>query len=190
SNLRTKVAAEDIEFLILIDLGFIPVDVVREKDVRQAYLLAAFQYFSPDLPLLIVSIDHFLHPIIRYTYPEKEVLDGISNVLDFQKFTDIRMVYIQIGGKSTTPHAALGNSVHCGIEETHKAGRAAALPVVGDCTAPAAQFPKIGRGSPAYFRLHNHLSQFVGDAFNIIGHIYVEAGDRQASFRSHIRPDR
>src|SRR5690554_3028899 len=100
------------------------------------------------------------------------------------------MVDIQIGGKSTTSHASLGDGVHCCVEETHKAGRAAALPVVGDCTAPAAKLSKIGRGSTAYFCLHNHLSQLVRDAFDIIRHIYVEAGDRKASFCTHIRPDR
>src|SRR5690554_2642805 len=100
------------------------------------------------------------------------------------------MVDIQIGGKSTTPHASLGDGVHGCVEETHKAGRAAALPVVSDCTAPAAKLPKIRRGSTAYFRLHNHLSQFMGDALDIIRHIYVEAADRKASFCTHIRPDR
>src|SRR5690606_9763255 len=117
SNLRTKVATEDIEFLILIDLGFISVDVIREKDVRQAFLLPAFQYLCPNFPLLKVSIDHFLHPIIRYTHAEKEILDGIADVFDFQKLRNIRMVYIQISGKSATPDTTLRYSIHCGIEE-------------------------------------------------------------------------
>src|SRR5690606_39532553 len=37
SNLRTEVAAEDIHFQVFIDLRFISVDVISEKDIGKSF---------------------------------------------------------------------------------------------------------------------------------------------------------
>src|SRR5690606_8853131 len=108
-------------------------------------LLAALQHGGPDFALIHIPIDHFLHPVIGYTYPEKQVLDRITDVFDIQKLADIRMIDIQVGGKSAPPDPALGNGIHHRVEELHETDRPAAFPVVGHRTPPLAQSPEVPR---------------------------------------------
>ena len=71
------------EFLIFVYLWFIPVDVICEKDIRKTLLLSTFQNLGPYFPLLVITIYHFLHPVIGDTNSVEEILDGIANILYF-----------------------------------------------------------------------------------------------------------
>src|SRR5690606_35576096 len=59
----------------------------------------------------------------------------------------------------------------------------------GDRAAPSTQLAEISGCTAAYFGLHDYFPQFMGDAFNIIRDIYVEAGNWETPFRSHICPN-
>ncbi|MCY1536630.1 hypothetical protein D9M68_720930 [compost metagenome] len=81
-NLRTKVTGIDLQAQVFVHLRLITVYIIREEQVWQAFLLARFQDLSPDFTLLHIAVNHFLHPVIRDTYREEQVLDRVANVLD------------------------------------------------------------------------------------------------------------
>src|SRR5690606_16973576 len=129
-------------------------------------------------------------PIIRHIDSEKQVLNRVSDVFNIQKFFSIRMVDIQISGKSTTTNTSLRNRIHSRIKKFHETHSSATFSVIRNSTSSFSQISEITRGSASDFGLHNHLSQFVSNIFDTIRNVNIETRNWQSSFGSHICPNR
>src|SRR5690606_2339095 len=94
--------------------------IIRKENIRQSFLLTRLQHFRPYVALVHISVNHFLHPVIRHTYSEEQVLNGVANTFNLKKLFNIRMVNIEVCCKSTAPYPSLRNGIHCGIEKLHE----------------------------------------------------------------------
>src|SRR5699024_94920 len=127
--------------------------------------------------------------LIGNTDAEKEVLNRIADITNLQEFFTIRMINIEICRKCTATNTALRDRFHRRIKELHKTHRAATFTIIRHRTATLPKMSKIAGGSAADFSLHNHFTQFMGNAFDSIRQAHIKTGDWQSSLRSHICPN-
>src|SRR5688572_14099768 len=97
----------DRQVEIFIYLWFVPVHVIGEEDIWKPFLLAAFQYFGPDLPFLHITIDHVLHPVIGHTNTIEKILDRVTDIFDGKELFNIAVIDIHIRGKCATSYTSL-----------------------------------------------------------------------------------
>ena len=99
------------------------------------------------------------------------------------------MVDVKIRCKSTSSHTTLRNHIHRCIVQLHKRNRSGRFSIVCNGRSSVSQLSKITRSSTSDFRLHNHLSQFVRNSFDIIRNMNIETRYRQTTLCSHISPN-